>query len=217
MVWELCMGNDVIGACSEGDGYRKIIAAAEKLFADHGFDAVSMHAIASAAGISKANIYHYFSNKDALYLAVLQGAGASLRALLQEVVDNNGSASDALRHFAVRHLQHLLARPRLIRLFLRELLEKGEPRARDLADAGLADLFASLVQILQLGQERGELRPDFDPALVVTMLLGANMIFFQSRDLLRQYPTVSFVDLPEEYDRAMVDILLSGIRQPSPD
>ena len=209
------MENDVSSVCSEGEGCRKIVAAAEKLFADHGFDAVSMHAIATDAGISKANIYHYFPNKDALYLAVLQSAAASLRTLLQEAMDSSGTASEALRHFAVNHLQHLLARPRLVRLFLRELLEKGEPRARDLADSGLADVFASLVQILQVGQERGELRNDFDPALVATMLLGANMIFFQSRDLLRQYPTVSFVDRPEDYDRAMVEVLLCGIRQDS--
>lgn len=215
VVWVTRMENDATSVSSEGEGCRKIIAAAEKLFADHGFDAVSMHAIATDAGISKANIYHYFPNKDALYLAVLQSAAASLRALLQAAVDKSGTASEALHHFAVNHLQHLLARPRLVRLFLREMLEKGEPRARDLADAGLADLFASLVQILQLGQERGELRKDFDPALVATMLLGANVIFFQSRELLRQYPTVTFVDRPEEYDRAMVEMLLRGIRNRS--
>ncbi|WP_312261705.1 TetR/AcrR family transcriptional regulator [Candidatus Igneacidithiobacillus taiwanensis] len=207
------MKNDVTATCEEGEGRLKIIAAAEKLFADHGFDAVSMHAIATAAGISKANIYHYFSNKDALYLAVLQGASAALRARLQEAMDSRGPASEALRHFAVSHLRHLLARPYLVRLFLRELLENGEPRARDLADAGLADLFASLVGILRMGQEQGELRSDFDPALVATMLLGANVIFFQLRDLLRQYPEVHFVDTPEEYDLAMVEVLLQGIRQ----
>ncbi|MHB8850409.1 MAG: helix-turn-helix domain-containing protein, partial [Acidithiobacillus ferriphilus] len=52
----------------EGEGRQRILAAAEKLFSDKAFDAVSMNAIALQAGISKANIYHYFPNKDALYI-----------------------------------------------------------------------------------------------------------------------------------------------------
>ncbi|MCE5393202.1 MAG: TetR/AcrR family transcriptional regulator [Acidithiobacillus sp.] len=194
-----------------GEGRRKIVLAAERLFADHGFDAVSMHAIATSAGTSKANIYHYFSSKDALYLAVLHRAAAALRSRLQEARQQGSTAAEALRLFAVSHLQHLLDRPRLVQLFLRELLEKGEPRARDLADAGLAELFTALAEIVRDGQENGEFRPDLDPALVATILVSANINFFQARDLLRQYPIVHFVDDPEGYDHAVVDIVLRGI------
>jgi AcrR family transcriptional regulator len=115
-----------------GDGSRRILDAAEELFADRGFDAVSMHAIAQAAGISKANIYHYFPNKDALYLAVLRSASENLRALLQEAINSHGSVRDILHHFANSHLQALLKRPRLVRLVWREILEKGAPRAKEL-------------------------------------------------------------------------------------
>ncbi|MCE5387624.1 MAG: TetR/AcrR family transcriptional regulator [Acidithiobacillus sp.] len=194
-----------------GEGRRKIVLAAERLFADHGFDAVSMHAIATSAGTSKANIYHYFSSKDALYLAVLHRAAAALRSRLQEARQQGSTAAEALRLFAVSHLQHLLDRPRLVQLFLRELLEKGEPRARDLADAGLAELFTALAEIVRDGQENGEFRPDLDPALVATILVSANINFFQARDLLRQYPIVHFLDDPEGYDHAVVDVVLRGI------
>ncbi|MCP4048031.1 MAG: helix-turn-helix transcriptional regulator [Gammaproteobacteria bacterium] len=48
-------------------GELAILEAAECLFADRGFDAVSMSAIAKLANTSKSNIYHHFKNKNELY------------------------------------------------------------------------------------------------------------------------------------------------------
>ena len=197
--------------CSDGEGCRRILEAAENLFADKGFDAASMNAIAARAGISKANIYHYFPNKDALYLAVLRTASSNLRALLAEAVASHGAVTEVLRHFAKAHLEALLERPRLVRLVWREVLEKGAPRARELAEQGFAGVFSALVDILVVGQERGELRPDFDPALVASLLIGANVFFFQARDILRHYPQVRFADEPAAYDDGLVDLLLRGL------
>ena len=132
----------------EGEGRQRILAAAEKLFSDKAFDAVSMNAIALQAGISKANIYHYFPNKDALYLAVLRAASRNLRKLLNDAVDAHGTVVDVLRHFARCHLQALLDRPELVRLVWREILEKGAPRAQEFAEQGFADVFSALVAVL---------------------------------------------------------------------
>ena len=195
----------------EGEGRQRILAAAEKLFSDKAFDAVSMNAIALQAGISKANIYHYFPNKDALYLAVLRAASQSLRTLLNDAVDTHGAVVDVLRHFARCHLQALLDRPEWVRLVWREILEKGASRAQEFAEQGFADVFSALVAVLETGQSRGELRVDFDPALVATLLLGANVFFFQSRDILRHYPHVTFADDPAGYDAGIVEILLRGL------
>ncbi|MFA7495201.1 MAG: TetR/AcrR family transcriptional regulator [Acidithiobacillus sp.] len=196
---------------AEGDGRQRILTAAGKLFSDKAFDAVSMNAIACEAGISKANIYHYFPNKDTLYLAVLRAASHNLRAVLNEAVNAHGSVVDVLRHFARSHLQVLLNRPELVRLVWREILEKGAPRAQEFAEQGFADMFSALVDVLKSGQSRGELRPDFDPALVATLLLGANVFFFQSRDILRHYPPITFADDPSGYDAGIVEILLRGL------
>jgi len=197
-----------------GDGSRRILEAAEELFAERGFDAVSMHAIAQTAGISKANIYHYFPNKDALYLAVLRSASENLRSLLQEAINSHGSVSEILHHFAASHLQALLKRPRLVRLVWREILEKGAPRAKELAEQGFSEVFSNLVGLIRTGQERGELRAEIDPAVAAILLIAGNVFFFQHRDTLRHYPEVTFVDDPEAYDKAMVELLLLGIATP---
>jgi len=63
-------------------GAQSILEVAEQLFADSGFDSVSISDIAQRADVSKANIFHHFKSKEGLYLAVLKSAcGHSARTL----------------------------------------------------------------------------------------------------------------------------------------
>ncbi|TQF00889.1 MAG: TetR/AcrR family transcriptional regulator [Spiribacter salinus] len=56
-----------------------ILDAAARVFAQQGFDRASMSALAEEAGISKANIYHYYSGKDALLFDLLDSHLRDLR------------------------------------------------------------------------------------------------------------------------------------------
>jgi TetR/AcrR family transcriptional regulator, mexJK operon transcriptional repressor len=49
-----------------------ILAAAQSLFPVKGYDAVSMDAIAQAAGVSKLTLYSHFTDKDTLFGAAVQ-------------------------------------------------------------------------------------------------------------------------------------------------
>jgi len=49
----------------------QIVDAAERLFLDAGYGAVSMDAIAAEAQVSKRTVYSHFQNKEALFIAVM--------------------------------------------------------------------------------------------------------------------------------------------------
>ena len=51
----------------------RILRAAEKTFALHGFRGATTEAIASEAGLPKANVHYYFKTKANLYRQVLKG------------------------------------------------------------------------------------------------------------------------------------------------
>lgn len=53
---------------------RRILDAAAALFAEGGYEAVSMEKVAAAAGLKKANLFHYYRTKEALGVAVLEEA-----------------------------------------------------------------------------------------------------------------------------------------------
>jgi AcrR family transcriptional regulator len=54
------------------DTKAEILAAARRLFAEEGFESVSMRRIASEAGVDPSLIHHYFGSKDDLFLAAIE-------------------------------------------------------------------------------------------------------------------------------------------------
>lgn len=193
---------------------ERILAAAEALFAEHGFDAASMGAIASAACVSKANVFHHFSSKHALYQAVLRNAIREVAQQLKRMASHSGAVSTDLAQFAQSHLAGILEHDRFARLMLHELLFDMPPERFKIAQQVFSENFSQLVGILRRGQKSGELRADVDPALVAVMLVGADVFFFQVNKLLGHFPEVSFADKPALYSRRMVNVVLNGILAP---
>lgn len=71
-----------------------ILKTAARVFAEEGFDRASVSLLAKECGISKANIYHYYSGKDALLFDVLETNLSQLLARI-ETVDLHGQSPDA--------------------------------------------------------------------------------------------------------------------------
>ena len=58
----------------------RVIEAALRLFAEHGISGTSLQMIADALGVTKAAVYHQYSTKDAIVLAVAEVVLARLEA-----------------------------------------------------------------------------------------------------------------------------------------
>ena len=198
-------------SATSADATERILASAKDLFAEFGFNAVSMNAVADRAGVSKANIFHHFKSKNELYLAVLKSACSHSRSQIEQLGHGSGSLVERLRDYSRSHLAHILRDEKITRLIQRDLLENGPQRGKEFAEQVFGQNFSRLVDILRTGQKKGELRKEIDPAMLATLLIGADVFFFQSREVLRHFPDVGFVDTPEHYSSMLVDILLSGI------
>jgi TetR/AcrR family transcriptional regulator, mexJK operon transcriptional repressor len=61
----------------------KILGSARRLFAQDGYDRVSMDRIAAACGLTKPVLYYYFENKRAVLLATLEAHWADQAAVLE--------------------------------------------------------------------------------------------------------------------------------------
>jgi TetR/AcrR family transcriptional regulator len=64
---------------------RAILKEAAKLFASNGFDRASMNEIAAACGVSKALLYHYYTNKDQLLFDIIRAHLDDLVAAIEAV------------------------------------------------------------------------------------------------------------------------------------
>ena len=194
-----------------GETAERILSAAADLFATRGYEAVSMNEIARHAAVSKANVFHHFNSKHDLYLTVVRRACTHSRERLAGLGSPQGSLAERFNTFVGGMLGDMLDQAQVTRIILRELLLDGEQRGPELAERVFGDNFAALVAVLREGQAQGALRRDLDPAMVATLLIGANVFFFEARDVLRHFRDVSFADKPESYSRMLADILLKGI------
>jgi AcrR family transcriptional regulator len=95
----------------------RIFKAAERLFADGGYDATSVRAIVAKARVNQAAINYHFAGKDGLYREVLR---AAFRALTEQQLSHAQemealSREKALGEFVRHQLRPLLARDELSR------------------------------------------------------------------------------------------------------
>src|SRR6202795_5235111 len=58
---------------------QKLLTAARREFAKSGLAGARVDEIAARAGVNKQLVYHYFGDKDALYLAVLEWVYEEIR------------------------------------------------------------------------------------------------------------------------------------------
>ena len=69
----------------------QIVAAGTTVFAEHAYEEISMREIASAAGVSKALLYHYFPSKIDLFKEAVSEAAGELAALIRPASDGTGA------------------------------------------------------------------------------------------------------------------------------
>jgi TetR/AcrR family transcriptional regulator len=195
------------------NGELAILEAAECLFAEKGFDAVSMSAIAKLAKTSKPNIYHHFKNKNDLYLSIMKNAVQSTSILLDALEDAHGPFKQRLADFSAGQLDNILSHKRSSQLILREALSGNSESGREIAKHLVSNVFSRLIALIQRGQQENEFRGDIDPTLAAFMIVSANMFFFQASPITQQLPEIHLTNDAADYSKGVMDILFNGLLQ----
>ncbi len=104
----------------------KILAAAERLFAERGLTGVAVRELAAKAGVNGAMIHYYFGNKDGLYDAVIENAASTVRSLIADATGSDASAKERLTSFVSAYAEYILSHPNLARILSREMLSGGQ-------------------------------------------------------------------------------------------
>jgi len=96
---------------------ERILKAAERLFAERGYEATSIRAIVAKARVNQAAINYHFAGKDGLYREVLRAAFRALTAhqLARAEEMKAMSREQALVEFVRHQLQPLIGRDELSR------------------------------------------------------------------------------------------------------
>lgn len=177
-----------------------ILSAATREFGTHGFAGARMERMASSARCNIRLLYHYFGDKKALYIAVLEAAYSDLRAkqaaLDLDFRDPLGCVETLLRF----SFGYFAANPYFEGLLRTENMMRGKFVAQSTVVPGeAARLKATLRRILDEGEASGQIRPGVDPVqLYVTITALARFHLANSYSL----GTLLETDLRSEVWRA---------------
>ena len=163
--------------------------AAERLFAERGYDATSIRAIVAKARVNQAAINYHFDGKDGLYREILR---AAFRALTEQQLEHADemkamSREAALAEFIRRQLRPLLGRDEYSRHMRILNWETVRPTAvfRKLLSEEAAPFMGLAVELVRRFQPEADQRTLVAAAV---WLLGQCSVFLRNREQLADPP-----------------------------
>ncbi|WP_245944025.1 TetR/AcrR family transcriptional regulator [Acuticoccus kandeliae] len=162
-----------------------ILAAATAEFTAHGFGGASVNEVAARAGINKRMIYHYYGNKEGLFLAVLEETYARIRTAENELRLAHLEPPEAVRRLVVFTFDYFVKNPEFLSLLNTENMHqarhlKRSERIREMH----SPLVGTLAELLKRGAETGAFRTDVDPIQLYISIAALGFFYISNNPTL---------------------------------
>jgi TetR/AcrR family transcriptional regulator len=159
------------------DNSAQIRVAAARLFATHGYEGVSLQAIADSVGVAKQTLLYHYPSKQALRRAVVEQVFAHWRRTLPQILQAMTSGQGRFSALTEELVRFFTADRDRARLLSRELLDHPKDTQRMIVES-LRPWLLLLAEYIREGQKVGLIREDVDPesyVLHVIILVVANV------------------------------------------
>ncbi|MBP7001547.1 TetR/AcrR family transcriptional regulator [Amaricoccus sp.] len=193
-----------------------ILAAATREFAENGFGGARVDAIAARAGSNKRMLYHYFGDKEALYLVVLEEAYAGIRGAEATLDLGHRAPEEGVRELTVFTWRYFVEHPEFISLLntenlMRARFLRGSTRIR----AMQTTLVSELTSILGRGVAAGLFRPGLDPLHVYLTMASLSVFYLSNRHTLGLIfdRTLDAPDQLAAWEAHVVQTVLASVRR----
>ena len=95
-----------------------VLDAAERIMAEHGFEAATLARVVTEAGIPMSSVYHYFGSKDGILLAVMERGADRFFADLPDLDRRAGRPAQHLARIVSATVRTLERHPDFLRLLI---------------------------------------------------------------------------------------------------
>jgi TetR/AcrR family transcriptional regulator len=171
-----------LAAARHPDTVRRILRAAEEIFAERGLAGARTSAIARGAQVNQALLYYYFQSKEELHRFTLEMLFSQLRAQATSALEASDTPSERLLGYVNAYFHFVAAHPNYPRLVERELMSRG-PRLDGIVENYFRPLHGRLTAAIRNGIARGEFRR-VDPRNTVVTLIAMTVFYFAAAPVL---------------------------------
>jgi TetR/AcrR family transcriptional regulator, fatty acid metabolism regulator protein len=161
-----------VHSAQAGDKRERILAAAERIFARHGFFAAKVSDVAKEAGVADGTIYLYFKNKDDLLISLFENRMQQVNAALRTAVSKaKGTPIDQLRTFIKTYLQLIHDEPAAAEVLTIELRQSSK-FMKEYENPEFADFLRMLGGLVAAVQDKGEIDSGIPSHVAARMIFG---------------------------------------------
>lgn len=190
---------------------RRILAAAERIFAAEGMAGARTEEIARAARVNKAMLYYYFDSKEKLYRAVFENLFGQAGRAIQMATPVDASARQAILAFVEGYFQFRVENPNYARLMQHMVMEDPK-QYRWVAREYFEPRFRQLSGLIKRGIASGEFQ-SIDAARTAINIIAMIVFYFSGAPLHSELLGRDALD-PQaiaEHKRAVMDLLERGL------
>lgn len=195
----------------KGEGHARraeILAAAERIFVEHGYEGATIRKIADEVGLSSTALYMHFAEKGEILHEICRQAFTTLMAANEAILAEPGDPEARLRRMLGAYIAFGFANPNAYRLAYMtrpvELRDGAQSAARELGH----ELFRSFEQVVEAAAEAGRLRGDAATTAQV-LWAGAHGVV----SLMITKPYFDWV-APDALVDTLLDGLFAGLMKP---
>jgi AcrR family transcriptional regulator len=164
---------------------EKLLKAALAEFCEKGFGGARTAAIAAHAGCNIRMLYHYFGNKEGVYLASLEHVYDQLRAREEELDLLHLDPVEGMAAFVEFTFDHMLSHPEFIHMIGIENIHRGEfLRQLKSVPQGATPLVETIQTLLQRGQEQNLFRKQVNPVQLYVSILSLSFVHISNKHTL---------------------------------
>lgn len=147
----------------KGEGHARraeILAAAERIFVERGYEGATIRKIADEVGLSSTALYMHFADKGEILQEICREAFSALRRLNDAVVAGDGGSEQRLRRMLRAYIDFGFANPNAYRLvYMTRPLELQHGPLSSAQELG-ASLYRAFEQVVEDAEAEGRLRGD---------------------------------------------------------
>lgn len=151
---------------------EELVLAALQVVGSKGVRALTIAAIADAAGMSEANIYRHFSGKEEIYYAMAEFIGDAIMGKAATIAGGSRKPLEKLETIFFSHINLIIEHPGIPRFVFSDDIHLGHHKVASYLALRIGNYVETISGIIAAGINEGDLSPELSPRETALTVLG---------------------------------------------
>lgn len=177
----------------KSDKRQDILASAEMLFSEFGYEGTSTRQIAKSSGANMAMINYYFGSKEGVFLEIMESRISGFKSQLSQISAEDIPAKEKLMKVVERYADRIFSNIKFHKMMHRELLMTQRPEMFSQIKEAMACNRQVIEDIINKGIQEGVFR-EVDVRMSIASIMGTITLVATSPSKVSDVDNLDWMD-----------------------